>query len=271
MRIRIAGICLSLIVLLPTLAALGCSSLSLSELQTPRTGGQGELTARAGIDYGPSLALLYDNPGNRVHRVPRASLLPPLRAGITYGLTDRMDVGANVWSAGYWSAIFLLSSWDVGGQVHCKYMLTPRRWDHSLAIGLSGFGYAGLFRWGQDNPFEVEARGNALGFNPLLLYGYRFAADSLQEPEIYLGLRAYLIDYHVEGEVEHFRTAPPPTYESHDGTARFLSPLVGIKLTSGSFDLFIEAGAFIGENPFNNRSPLTSFTLGIGIAKSVEL
>lgn len=270
MNIRLTDLCRLFILLLPVLPAAGCSSLSLSELQTPRTGGQGKLTARAGIDYGPSLALLYDEPENNVHRIPRAALFPPLRAGVTYGLTERLDVGANVWSAGYWSAIFLLSSWDIGGRVHCKYMLTPDRWDHSLAIGLSGFGYAGVFRWGQDNPFEVEARGNALGFNPLLLYGYRLAADSLQEPEIYLGLRAYLIDYHVEGKVENFRTAPPPTYEKHDGTARFISPLVGLRLTSGSFDLFIEAGAFIGENPFNNRDPLTSFTLGFGIAKRSE-
>lgn len=249
-------------------SSAGCSSLSLSELQTPRTVGQGKLKPRAAFDYGPSIALLYENDdGNRVHRVARAALFPPVRFGLTYGITDYLDVGANVWSAGYWSALAALASWDVGGNAHLKFRLTPEHWRHGLALGFSGFAYAGKFAWGKSNPFEVDATGNATAFNPLILYGVRLAEHPVDDPELYTGLRAFFIDYHIEGEIEKFKTGPPPFYESHDGSIRLISPVVGIRSPGKGFTFFIETGAYFGENPITYGAGLQNFTISFGIEK----
>ena len=220
----------------------GCSSISLMDFSGAETLESGRKEKLVGVSYAPNLAsLLRDS----THR-PNNSFGPLFELRGKTGATDRIELGAGVWTSGFPISTLALGTADLGARLDARYLLTRRGDDHCLALlgtfngyyvintfaSLDEFerSYGGTWGGGVGAVYEFVVEHAEVPEAPLLDYDFLYMHE--RETGIYAGavIRYLISDYTYGIPASESSSGVEEIRARIDHEALFLSPFVGLRL-----------------------------------------
>lgn len=201
---------------------MGCSAVSVLELQDTETVKPGTSVVQVGMSFGPDVMRLYLDSAATLGGL----FVPIADFGGRVGLSESIDIGGGIWTSTlFYAPATSFRSGDAGLRANLRWMLNERSSPERWTVGLGGWWYGAAGMTLADNS-RLRASGTMFGLAPVVLYSTEIGgADSVLPGALYCGLRGMVnvgnFTYGIAGDT------------SGRSTGRFVGVRSGVALFAG--------------------------------------